>query len=69
MAPASWPRPPASALLHSHRSKASWRRKIVSPAIAAGAGAEFRNDALDAALAAALAPYSALVAVAAARVS
>ena len=42
---------------------------LFTTAIAAGAGAEFRNDALDAALAAALAPYSALVAVAAARVS
>jgi hypothetical protein len=42
---------------------------LFTTAIAAGAGAEFRNDALDAALAAALAPYSALVAVAAAHVS
>lgn len=37
--------------------------------IAAATDAEFRNDALDAALASALAPYAALVAVAAARVA
>ena len=36
--------------------------------IQAAADAEFRNDTLDAALASALAPYQALVAVAAARV-
>lgn len=44
-------------------------RAFFTTAIQAAADAEFRNDALDAALASALAPYSEFVAVAAARIS
>lgn len=52
----------------SHASLQVGRAFFTTP-IDAGGGAAFRNDALDAALTAALAPYAALIAVAAARVA
>lgn len=59
---------PGDALVAASHGSLQVGRAFFTTRIEPGADAAFRNDALDAALAAALAPYQALVAVAVARI-
>lgn len=60
---------PGDAFVAASHASLRVGRAFFPTEIQAATDAEFRNDALDAALASALAPYSALVAVAAARIA
>jgi hypothetical protein len=59
---------PGDAFVAASHASLRVGRALFTTEIEAASAAEFRNDGLDAALASALAPYSALVAVAAARI-